>query len=131
MVGGERIADPSRGRRQLLIVVGAVATLFSLMFARDVWRDADSINVAALGRIVILLGLAAAAFRGFRRARECLVAFFGYLTLRSAFSAVFGMTVAPILGFALLGLTAAFAYGTYVLFTSKDVEAFLTAQRTS
>jgi hypothetical protein len=125
------VADPSRGRRQLLIIVGGVATIFSLTLAWEVWfRGADIRNtVMSVGQIVILLGLAAVALRGFRWARGCLVIWLGYLTLRFAFITLLLTAYSPLVFIAPLGLTAAVAYGTYILFFSDDVDAYLTAQR--
>ena len=53
------MADPNRGRRQLLIVVGGVAAAFSLSLAGAVWlRGGEMTIVRQLAPIVIFLGLA-------------------------------------------------------------------------
>ena len=111
-----------------MIVVGAVTTLMVLWLARTTWLSGvDRGTVRALIPIVLLLGLAAVALRGFRWARACLVLWLGYLALRFGMSALLAIKMAPIAPVVLLAQAAGVAWGAWILFASADVEAFFAA----
>ena len=122
------MADPNRGRRQLLIVVGGLAATYSLWLAGEVW-DGDTTIVRPLAKIAILLGLGAVAFRGFGWARVCLGIWFVSLIWEYGLATILAMAMNTIFGTVMLALTAGVVYGAYVLFLSRDVKAFQIAQR--
>lgn len=124
-------SDMDRGRTHFLLVVGAMM-LELLLLSLGVWLRVGELHpLTDLGRPLIFVLLAVLAYRGASWARKLLAAWsailaivFGVVAINSGFTSVVWTLVA-------LGFAGGAVYAAVVLFTSDDVEAFLTQQRTS
>jgi hypothetical protein len=119
------VDDPVKGKRELISLTAAAATLFLLISALAWLRGGDFETVKDLGRPFVVISLGILVLRRLNWPRIVLCVWFSLMTVVTGVAAISGIAISVSTGIMMILFALFWAYGALRLYTSPNIIAYM------